>query len=159
MGHGRWRGGAGVEWIAVNEGSTARMATSSSDGDEMLGKGAAGGWPTPPCRTYIERGGKRIRVKPHRMQPLEPGDRVIRLSSGGGGVGDPRERPPEQVLEDVRAGIISLPVARDVYGVAIDPDGLRIDQRLTAHLRAGGPRSRVRIAIEEPRLKVIVERD
>ena len=82
MGAGRWRGGGGVDWRAVNDGSAGRMATGSSDGDEMLGSGVLGGRPTPECRTYLKRGERLIRVKPHRLQEIEPGDTLIKLSSG-----------------------------------------------------------------------------
>ncbi len=36
---------------------------------------------------------------------------------GGGGFGDPRERPREQVIDDVAEGYISAQAARDIYGV------------------------------------------
>src|SRR3990170_614268 len=93
-GAGRWRGGPGVHWEAVNEGSPAGMATGSSDGDEMLGHGALGGDPSPPCRTYIVEGEERLRVKPHRMAQWPTGATVLKLSSGGGGVGLPSQREP-----------------------------------------------------------------
>jgi N-methylhydantoinase B len=44
---------------------------------------------------------------------------VIRIYTGNGaGYGDPRERPPELVAADVRAGLISPARAREVYGTA-----------------------------------------
>jgi N-methylhydantoinase B len=49
--------------------------------------------------------------------PLTKGD-VARLITGcGGGWGDPKERDLEAVRADVRAGLISLETARDVYGL------------------------------------------
>ena len=39
-GAGRWRGGPGVHWEAVNEGTDGQMATGSSDGDVVQGFGA-----------------------------------------------------------------------------------------------------------------------
>ncbi len=48
-------------------------------------------------------------------------DDVIRIVTGiGGGLGDPKERDPEAVKEDVKNGLISPERARDVYGVATD---------------------------------------
>ncbi len=48
---------------------------------------------------------------------LDAGD-VIRIRTGhGGGHGDPRERDPEAVRAEVRAGLVSPERARDVYGV------------------------------------------
>ncbi|HSI81481.1 MAG TPA: hydantoinase B/oxoprolinase family protein, partial [Solirubrobacterales bacterium] len=64
MGAGRWRGGGGVDWRAVNRGGRARMATGSSDGDEMVPRGVLGGHDVPRSRTFVKRGDELIRVKP-----------------------------------------------------------------------------------------------
>ena len=136
-GAGRWRGGHGVWWESVNEGSEVGMATGSSDGDEMLGPGALGGHPTPPCRTYIRRGEELIRVKPHRMVQVKTGEVVVKHSSGGAGVGPPEERDPEKVCEDVINELVSLQVAKDVYKVVLDPVTLMVDQEKTRVLRGG----------------------
>ena len=139
-GAGRWRGGPGIHWLAVNEGADGIMATGSSDGDEVLGYGAQGGQPSPPCRTYIrrqtEKGLEDIRVRPHRLVPIKTGDVIVKHSSGGGGVGDPVERDPERVREDVVNGLVLLQTARDVYKVVLDPGTLAIDGEGTRALRA-----------------------
>jgi len=70
--------------VAVNEGADGIMAIGSSDGDEVLGFGALGGEPCPPCRTYICRDGEEIRAKPHRLVPIKTGDVIVKHSSGGG---------------------------------------------------------------------------
>jgi N-methylhydantoinase B len=57
------------------------------------------------------------------------------LSPGGGGWGDPFERPPELVLADVRAEILSREAARRDYGVAIDEAGTAVDMPETKGLR------------------------
>jgi N-methylhydantoinase B len=139
-GAGRWRGGPGIHWEAVNEGSAGQMATGSSDGDEMLGFGACGGLPSPPCRTYLRRNGEDVRVKPHRMTDVKEGDVLIKHSSGGGGVGDPAERDPEMVREDVENELVSVNAARDVYKVVIDPITLEIDYEATQELRGRSSR-------------------
>ena len=42
---------------------------------------------------------------------------VIRIHTGnGGGYGDPRRRPRELVLDDLRNGLVTEEQARDVYG-------------------------------------------
>ncbi|MGH9025600.1 MAG: hydantoinase B/oxoprolinase family protein [Acidimicrobiia bacterium] len=156
MGAGKWRGGGGVDWRAVNEGTDGRMATGSSDGDEMLGKGVLGGYPTPPCRTYLRRGDELIRVKPHRMREVLRGDELIKLSSGGAGVGDPHEREIASVVTDVRNGVVTAEAARDIYGVAVDCDSLEVDVELTEKLRreANGD---VRVIVDEVSLEVQLE--
>ncbi|GMB79940.1 hydantoinase B/oxoprolinase family protein [Shinella zoogloeoides] len=47
-------------------------------------------------------------------------DDVIRVITGaGGGVGNPKERDPAKVREDIRNGYITAERARDVYGVSL----------------------------------------
>ena len=66
---------------------------------------------------------------------------------GGGGYGDPLERPAEQVLQDVIDGYVSIAAARDLYRVAIIylgsddrlvrmPEHFRVDVEATAVLRS-----------------------
>ena len=50
------------------------------------------------------------------------------LAGGGGGYGDPKERPAELVARDVRNGVISVPAARDVYGVVVDERTYEVKQ-------------------------------
>lgn len=57
-------------------------------------------------------------------------------------MGEPRTRPPEWVLDDVKDEIVSLEAARDVYGVAIrvvDQEAClyEVDAEETARLRRG----------------------
>jgi N-methylhydantoinase B len=134
-GAGRWRGGPGVHWEAVNIGSAAKMATGSSDGDDVFGFGAVGGLSAPNSRTYLRRDGVDIRVKPHRLVEVKEGDLLVKHSAGGGGVGDPVERDPVQVREDVENELVSLAAAREVYKVVLDPATLAIDVVATAALR------------------------
>jgi N-methylhydantoinase B len=73
--------------------------------------------------------------------PVKEGDEFDRPSSGGGGFGDPLERDPALVLEDVIDDYVSVERARKDYGVvinAIDPEDLRfeIDAEATERERA-----------------------
>jgi len=140
-GAGRWRGGPGVHWEAQNEGSAGQMATGSSDGDVVQGSGAAGGLPSPVCRTWLRRDGQDIPVKPHRMFEVKERDILIKHSSGGGGVGKPAERDPEMVREDVENELVSVKAARETYKVIIHPETLEIDRRTTDELRAASART------------------
>ena len=136
MGAGRWRGGPGTDWEAMNEGSEAGIATGSSDGESTVGMGLLGGEPTPLSVAFIVQGDAKSRLKSHRMAKVQPADRVHKLSGGGAGVGNPKEREPEKVLDDVLDELISLEAARDVYGVAINPETLEIDWDATRGLRS-----------------------
>lgn len=71
---------------------------------------------------------------------LAPQQRVHLWTGGGGGYGNPLERPAAEVLEDVIDEYVSLAAAREQFGViieAIDPDvfDYRIDEAQTARLR------------------------
>ena len=153
-GHGRWRGGCGMDWRAVNEGSDGRMSSGSSDGDVVQGKGALGGQRVPQARTFILRGDEKIRLKPHRIDPVKTGDVVVKLSPGGGGVGDPWTRPVENVVEDVANEKITAEVARLFYGVVVDPLSLKLDDRATAKLRSAPPDQRYEAVINEATLDI-----
>ena len=69
------------------------------------------------------------------MYHIRPGDLLVKISGGGSGVGDPREREPERVLNDVIDGFISLEAAEKLYGVAIDATTIKIDWEKTRTLR------------------------
>ncbi len=64
---------------------------------------------------------------------LTRGDVFINLSSGGGGIGDPLQRDPEAVADDVNGGHISTWTAREVFGVVLE-DG-EVDATATTERR------------------------
>lgn len=57
----------------------------------------------------------------------ESGDFLDYWSGGGGGFGDPLERDPALVLEDVKDDYVSVAAARSEYGVVVLTPGLRYD--------------------------------
>ena len=67
------------------------------------------------------------------LRQLASGDTIELVSSGGGGWGNPFERDPQMVFDDVLDGIVSPEMARHVYGVATGPKG--IDSEETKRLR------------------------
>jgi len=58
--------------------------------------------------------------------PIKSGDRLRILTPGGGGWGDPLDRAPERVLQDVTLGRVSHDSALHDYGVVIDRDSMRV---------------------------------
>jgi N-methylhydantoinase B len=66
---------------------------------------------------------------------LRYGDILRVVTSGGGGWGNPAERDPLLVLQDVKDGFVSLPSARRDYGVVIAAHTWKIDWRQTQECR------------------------
>lgn len=58
--------------------------------------------------------------------PIKSGDLLRIQTPGGGGWGDPLDRDPEKVLQDVRLERVSLDAARHSYGIVIDRDSMRV---------------------------------
>jgi len=69
------------------------------------------------------------------LTQLKPGDEVTIDAPGGGGCGQPFEREPEMVADDVAQGYVSLESARNDYGVVIDPVTLKVNMEETRKLR------------------------
>jgi N-methylhydantoinase B/oxoprolinase/acetone carboxylase alpha subunit len=65
---------------------------------------------------------------------MNAGDEMLFVTPSGGGYGDPLERDPALVLEDIELELITEDVARDVYGVVFAA-GV-VDEQATAALRA-----------------------
>jgi N-methylhydantoinase B len=59
---------------------------------------------------------------------LPPGTMVVLENAGGGGYGDPLERDPNLVLEDVLDGYVSLKAAEEIYGIRINPETLKMEK-------------------------------
>ena len=137
-GAGRWRGGLGVETEFMMRGENA-TGVAFGDGveEEARAFGFFGGRPgTRNTITLTYPDGTQRRPKTKEIVRGIPQGTVFRqIAGGGGGYGDPVERPAELVLADVRNGLISIEAARSDYGVWIDPDSLALDAPRTAELR------------------------
>jgi len=83
--------------------------------------GLAGGREGSPNYVEVIRtNGQREVYAQVTALPVNAGD-LIRIHTGnGGGYGDPRERPWELILEDLRNEYVSEEVAREVYGVVVE---------------------------------------
>jgi N-methylhydantoinase B len=82
--------------------------------------GLCGGQPGATSRFLVERDGAVLSIPSKTNFPLRPGDRLIVETAGGGGYGHPRQRPREQVVEDVANGYVTREEARQIYGQAIE---------------------------------------
>ena len=153
-GAGRHRGGMAMDqgytlWKADNFSGSCFMAAV-----ELPARGFAGGFPGGAGRSAVIRGSDvlsrlesgRVVASPERLTgeleilpakvsnvPLRQGDVYWATSSGGGGLGDPFHRLPEQVKEDLHDARITRAAAEELYGaVIIEDDGaLNVDVEAT----------------------------
>jgi N-methylhydantoinase B/oxoprolinase/acetone carboxylase alpha subunit len=111
-GAGEWRGGLGV----VREYEVLDGEVSFSHRGERhfsAAPGLAGGKSGASARSVIRRKDGSEEVIPSKITTtLGKGDRVIVETAGGGGYGDPRNRPAERVAADIRNGKVSCEAAR-----------------------------------------------
>ena len=92
-------------------------------------RGVRGGGSPRTGSAYLVRSDGRIEEHPEPVGgvTLAAGERVGSRSPGGGGYGDPFDRDPARVLEDVREGYLSVGRAARTYGVVIAGDPERFE--------------------------------
>jgi N-methylhydantoinase B len=66
--------------------------------------------------------------------PLNEGDTVRLITGTGGGYGNPLDRVPNKVVEDVKNQYISIYEAEGIFGILIDEDSLHIKGLTTERL-------------------------
>ena len=134
-GAGKHRGGLGLAYEIELLRGDAR-ASFVMDHGRYGPQGALGGADGAVNTVTVWRDGE-AHVPKHLSKeqdvPMRAGDRVSVETPGGGGYGDPLERQPELVREDVRLGYYTAGEAAEKFGVAV-ADG-QIDQTGTARLR------------------------
>ncbi|SSC23834.1 Hydantoinase B/oxoprolinase [Klenkia terrae] len=128
-GPGRYRGGCGYEkHIRVLRDA---HFMSIADRSILACWGVKGGKAGRPFQITVDPGGP----DEHEVdaladaEPLTAGTVVRVRTTGGGGWGDPLERPVEEVLQDIAWLKVSVEGARRDYGVVVDGEG---DADLTA---------------------------
>jgi N-methylhydantoinase B len=164
-GAGEYRGGAGGEMaIAAHDAPDGGIHyVVSGKGtkfpqSEGLGGGYPGGvndyvWVHAPSEMHnADRFAATLETIPGEGEPISWGvfplmgnDALYVRWNGGGGVGDPLNRPAEKVLADIGAGLISEQAAVEVYGVvgkngALDQSATKAKRTALrdARLNAGG---------------------
>lgn len=158
-GHGRFRGGNGIEFAFIGHGTDTQLyntvstasgtplnagvfgglhgATSVFYGvadSDVQDRFAAGELPsTPEDVRGLSGEGRRLPAKTSE-QALGSGDVIDMCLFGGGGYGDPVDREPALVARDSAEGRIGDAAAESIYGVVLDADGA-VDEAATAARR------------------------
>lgn len=142
-GPGRWRGGAGVRKTSILLDAENTVISYICDRERAVVWGIEGGLPSMPHGLHLVRDGSDHEDwlgSVFSDVPLKRGDVFSRPTAGGGGYGDPLEREPAAVLEDVIDDYVSPERAERDYGVVIrpiDPEvgEYEIDEAATASAR------------------------
>ena len=136
-GPGRYRGGLGYE-------KHIRMLRdahfmSIADRSILSCWGVAGGRAGRPFSVTVDPGGPHEREVDAlaAAEPVAIGELIRIRTTGGGGWGDPLDRPVDEVLRDLRWGKVSMAGARADYGVVVtgEADDPVLDEPATAALR------------------------
>jgi N-methylhydantoinase B len=122
-GPGRWRGGLGFDKQYVLLAPCELWANFDRIGCPPWG--VQGGKAGKSGKVFFFKNGKSEPELLYKTEGhlLQVGDRVRMSTGGGGGYGDPKDRPLELVARDVARGLVSRESARDDYGVIIDDAG------------------------------------
>ena len=135
-GAGRWRGAPGTQTeINVPASSKEKLfacLSGTAHGHAGYAAGAAGGLAS---LALVSDGEEETIRALAQDRDLSAGADLRFSSPGGGGFGNPNERPVDAVRDDVVAGYVSVERARAVYGVALDPVSMELDTQQTAQLR------------------------
>jgi N-methylhydantoinase B/oxoprolinase/acetone carboxylase alpha subunit len=150
-GAGKFRGGVGCRYVWR---LTAPAATLSSMGDKTtIPPYALFGGRSPRARACGHYSDTRIRLRGSvdfkhatelygKVSPskwagvkLHEGDHLETFYTGGSGYGNPLERDPERVLQDIAEGYVSIRGAREDYGVVISDKDMKVDRIATVTLR------------------------
>jgi N-methylhydantoinase B len=122
-GPGKWRGGLGFDKQYVLLAPCELWANFDRIGCPPWG--VQGAKAAKSGQVLIFKNGKQEAELLYKTEGclLQAGDRVRMSTAGGGGYGDPRERPIELVQRDVIRGFVSPESARDDYAVVFDDNG------------------------------------
>lgn len=117
-GAGRWRGGNGVVREYILDADTTLSLWW--DRSTTPAWGLFGGADAEPPHVVVNpgRADEHSMLKVNGLQ-LQAGDVILCHSGGGGGFGDPADRPADEVREDVRQGRIPAQTACERYGLSL----------------------------------------
>lgn len=114
-GPGQFRGGLGQRIEMTSALDEPFLVFLSVERIKNAAAGRAGGLPGSAGRIRVT--GRNEDIPGKCELRVEPGERLIFDTPGGGGYGPPEKRGPEQTKEDLRSGVVSPEAAARDYGV------------------------------------------
>ncbi len=134
-GPGKHRGGLALEMRFEAQAPNTKVTARNMDRSRFSSWGVLSGEAGSLSRFVLNPGTNRERNLGNiDFLSIDPGD-VVHVGSGGaGGWGDPLERDPELVVQDVRRGFVSRGAAESRYGLVLGDGGY--DKAATVRLRA-----------------------
>ncbi len=133
-GAGKFRGGLGID-MRVRNLVEGKWNFEQPQRSKCPPWGLWDGTPGEPGGYLLRLPGERdFRAMAGSHIPVPIGAEAIVRTGGGGGWGNPLERDPERVWEDVAEGLVSAAAARKLYGVVLRRD-MSLDERATNELR------------------------
>jgi N-methylhydantoinase B len=131
-GAGRQRGGQGTRVVFEPRFENPVVVAYGLESRVNAPKGVRGGADGSPAAAWVQdiATGEMTEAPTVTRLELRPGMRVVSHAAGGGGYGDPLDREPQLVFEDLLDGRITAQAAFDAYGVVIN-DGV-LDEAATA---------------------------
>jgi N-methylhydantoinase B len=133
-GAGKYRGGLALvrDFRFVGEEAILQVR---SDRRKYLPYALDGGRPGTPSNNVLNPDGEARELPSKFTMTVHRGDLLHHVQPGGGGLGNPLERDPKRVLEDVLDEKLSPEYARREYGVVLEAPGRRVDAEATERLR------------------------
>jgi N-methylhydantoinase B len=119
-GAGRHRGGNGIEKIYRFDADGE--ITIQDDRAQSSPWGFDGGMAGACSAKWLIRAdGTKVEL-PSKCDQISVGvgERLVFITAGAGGLGDPRERAPELLVDDVRRGLVTPEMAEHSYGISVD---------------------------------------
>ena len=136
-GAGRHRGGLGIE--RSTRARTNLIFNTQVERAHCMPWGLDGGLPATGNEVALRLSGAWKEDFPNAkvlVSQLKEGDAFRMRSGGGGGYGNPLDRPAKDVASDAKQEYISLKAAAEHYGVVLDPETFVVDEDATELLRA-----------------------
>jgi len=126
-GAGKFRGGLG-QVLEISSSEAAPISLFAAlDRMNHPPRGREGGSNGKPGSLILSNGST---LRPKGEQIIPAGERLTVLTPGGAGYGNPKERDPQSIAQDIDFGLVSIEAATTDYGKLVDSVRLREEDQI-----------------------------